>query len=82
MLDADKATVEDDPLFQIATHVVFSAECLTATTQQRDLAEGLWAMGRRTDAFVAVSNGPNDRGGVQRAERWGRRCCDVRKWRR
>jgi len=60
VLDADKATVEDDPLFQIATHVVFSAECLSATTQQRDLAEGLWAMGRRTNAFVAVSNGPND----------------------
>jgi sugar/nucleoside kinase (ribokinase family) len=60
VLDADKATVEDDPLFQIATHVVFSAECLLATTRQRDLADGLRAIGRRTDAFIAVSNGAND----------------------
>ncbi len=60
VLDADKATIEDDPLFQIATHVVFSAECLMATTRQCDLAAGLRTIGRRTDAFIAVSDGPND----------------------
>jgi sugar/nucleoside kinase (ribokinase family) len=60
VLDADKATVEDDPLFAIATHVVFSAECLAATTGRRDLAAGLAAMARRTAAFLAVSDGPND----------------------
>jgi hypothetical protein len=32
VLDADKATVEDDPLFRIATHVIFSSECLMAAT--------------------------------------------------
>jgi sugar/nucleoside kinase (ribokinase family) len=60
VLDADKATVEDDPLFRLATHVVFSAECLTATTGRGDLAESLQCMAERTDAFLAVSNGPND----------------------
>ena len=43
VLDADKATVADDPLFRIATHVVFSSECLVATTGRSDLAEGLEA---------------------------------------
>jgi sulfofructose kinase len=60
VLDADKETVEDDPLFRIATHVVFSSECLFATTGRPDLAEGLAAVARHTAAFLAVSNGPND----------------------
>jgi sulfofructose kinase len=60
VLDADKATAADDPLFAMATHVVFSAECLLATTGRRDLVEGLRAMARRTSAFVAVSDGSND----------------------
>ncbi len=60
VLDADKATTEDDPLFRLATHVVFSAECLTATIKRSDLADGLRRMAERTDAFLAVSNGPND----------------------
>ena len=70
VLDADKATAEDDPLFRIASHVVFSSECLRATTGQRDLAAGLAAIARRTEAFLAVSNGPNEMlyldGGVAR----------------
>jgi len=60
VLDADKPTVVDDALFQIATHVVFSAECLTATTGCDDLGNGLEAIARHTGAFLAVSNGPND----------------------
>jgi sugar/nucleoside kinase (ribokinase family) len=60
VLDADKASVEDDPLFRVASHVVFSSECLTATTDRSDLAEGLQRIARHTDAFLAVSNGPND----------------------
>src|SRR5208282_3816487 len=60
VLDADKATVEDDVLFRIASHDVFSAECLRATTDRSDLAEGLAVIARRTDAFLAVSDGPND----------------------
>jgi sulfofructose kinase len=60
VLDADKATAEDDPLFRVATHVVFSSECLIATTGRNDLADGLRAIARRTEAFLAVSNGPDD----------------------
>ncbi len=60
VLDADKATTVDDPLFRVATHAVFSTECLSATTGRSDLADGLKEIARHTDAFVAVSNGPND----------------------
>jgi sulfofructose kinase len=60
VLDADKATAADDPLFRIATHAVFSTECLSATTGQRDLGDGLKQIAQHTDAFLAVSNGPND----------------------
>ncbi|HMK71302.1 MAG TPA: PfkB family carbohydrate kinase [Xanthobacteraceae bacterium] len=60
VLDADKATVADDPLFRIASHVVFSAECLRASSGRSDLAEGLWQIARHTEAFLAVSNGPDD----------------------
>jgi len=60
VLDADMPTVEDDPLFAIATHVVFSSECLRETTGLRDLAEGLLRIAQRTRSFLAVSNGPED----------------------
>ena len=48
VLDADKATVEDDPLFRIATHVIFSSECLAATTGRADLADALAAVARHS----------------------------------
>jgi sugar/nucleoside kinase (ribokinase family) len=60
VLDADKPTTEDDPLFAIATHVIFSAECLTATVPTADLDAGLRRIGERTPAFLAVTDGPND----------------------
>jgi sulfofructose kinase len=60
VLDADKATVADDPLFRIASHIVFSSECLSATTGRDDLAEGLEVIAQHTASFLAVSNGPND----------------------
>jgi sulfofructose kinase len=60
VLDGDKPTVVDDPLFRIASHVVFSSECLFATAGCSDLAEGLQRIAQHTDAFLAVSNGPND----------------------
>ena len=59
VLDADRPTVEDDPLFAIPTHVVFSSECLRATTGESDLGAGLMRMAARTKAFLAVSDGPN-----------------------
>jgi sugar/nucleoside kinase (ribokinase family) len=60
VLDGDKPTVADDPLLRIATHVVFSSECLIATTGCGDLAEGLKSIAQHTEAFLAVSNGPDD----------------------
>jgi len=58
VLDADRPTVEDDALFTMASHVVFSGECLRATTGLDDLAAGLQRIAPRTGAFVAVSDGP------------------------
>jgi sugar/nucleoside kinase (ribokinase family) len=58
VLDADRPTTEDDPLFSIATHVVFSSECLRETIGLDDLAAGLLRMAPRTAAFLAVSDGP------------------------
>src|SRR3954464_1285994 len=57
VLDADRPTVEDDPLFAIPTHVIFSGECLRATTGLDDLSAGLQRMAPRTSAFLAVSDG-------------------------
>lgn len=58
VLDADRPTVEDDPLLRIPTHVIFSSECLRETTGEHDLAKGLERMARRLTAFLAVSDGP------------------------
>jgi sulfofructose kinase len=71
VLDADKPTVEDDPLFVVASHVIFSSECLRETTGEKDLVRGLQRIAPRTKAFLAVSNGPDDvlylrEGAVQR----------------
>lgn len=60
VVDGDRPTVEDDPLFAMATHLIFSSECLRETTGVADLAEGLLRIAKRTDAFLAVSNGPDD----------------------
>jgi sulfofructose kinase len=59
VIDADKPTTEDHPLFAAATHVIFSGECLRLTAQTDDLAAGLDRMAQYTDAFLAVSNGPD-----------------------
>jgi sulfofructose kinase len=60
VLDGDRPTFEDDPLFSLASHLIFSSECLRETTGIADLAEGLLRIAKTTDAFLAVSNGPND----------------------
>src|SRR5665213_1973969 len=59
VLDGDRPTVEDDPLFRVASHIIFSSECLRETTGVADLGEGLQRIARQTDAFLAVSNGPD-----------------------
>jgi sulfofructose kinase len=47
-------------LFRIASHVVFSSECLRATTGLDDLATALLRVADATPSFLAVTNGPQD----------------------
>jgi len=49
-----------EDLFRIATHVVFSSECLRATTGLDDLGAALQRVAGATEAFLAVTNGPGD----------------------
>ena len=58
VLDADKPARPDDPLFQASSHIVFSAEGLRATMATDDLAPALHQFGQTTNAFIAVTNGP------------------------
>jgi sulfofructose kinase len=60
VLDADRPTEMSEDLFQIATHVVFSSECLRATTGLDDLVAALAAIARTTPSFLAVTHGPHD----------------------
>jgi sugar/nucleoside kinase (ribokinase family) len=60
ILDGDRPTLENDPLFALASHVIFSAECLRETTGLSDLGDGLRRIASHTKAFLAVSNGPGD----------------------
>jgi len=60
VLDGDRPTHKREELFAIASHVVFSSECLRATAGADDLAEGLHRMASATPALLAVTNGPND----------------------
>jgi sugar/nucleoside kinase (ribokinase family) len=59
VLDADKPAQPDDPLFATCSHIVFSAEGLRATMATADLAAALRQFGERTNAFIAVTNGPD-----------------------
>jgi sulfofructose kinase len=57
VLDADKPTRSDDPLFAASSHVIFSAEGLRATTGVEDLTTALCRFGQTTNAFLAVTDG-------------------------
>jgi sulfofructose kinase len=60
VLDADRPTDLSEDLFRIATHVVFSSECLRATTGLDDLGEALARIAGTTQSFLAVTNGAQD----------------------
>jgi sulfofructose kinase len=60
VLDADRPTEVSEDLFSIATHVVFSSECLRATTGLEDLSAALKRIAAATSSFLAVTNGPQD----------------------
>jgi sulfofructose kinase len=59
VLDGDRAATPDDPLFAVATHVIFSAEALRATTRLDDLLAALAVIARVAPGFLAVTNGPD-----------------------
>jgi len=59
VLDADKPTRATDVLLAVASHVVFSAEGLRATTGTHDLGAGLARMADATGSFLAVTDGPD-----------------------
>jgi sulfofructose kinase len=58
VLDADKPAPPDDPLFAVSSHIVFSADGLRATTAIDDIALALRTFGQGTNAFIAVTCGP------------------------
>jgi sulfofructose kinase len=58
IVDGDRATQLGDPLFAIATHVVFSSEALRATSGCSDLLSALNAAAAVIEGFLAVTNGP------------------------
>jgi sulfofructose kinase len=60
VLDADRPTDMSEDLFTIATHVVFSSECLRATTGLDDLGAALARVAGTTQSFLAVTNGSQD----------------------
>lgn len=60
VLDGDKPTRLTDELLTAATHIVFSADGLRATAETQDLPSALTLAAKRTDAFVAVTDGPNE----------------------
>ena len=60
VLDADRPTEISDELFRIATHVVFSSECLRATTGVDDLGSALGHIAAVTPSFLAVTDGARD----------------------
>ena len=59
VLDVDKPAASGDALFALATHAIFSAEALQATTGLEDLAAGLARACEFCRGFVAVTDGAN-----------------------
>jgi sugar/nucleoside kinase (ribokinase family) len=71
VLDVDKATRADHPLFDTASHVICSSEALLATTGLTDIGAALMRIAPSVRGFLAVTNGPDDvlwidRGRLQR----------------
>jgi len=61
VLDADRPTQMSDELFRIATHVVFSSECLRATTGPRRPRRRARRHGRQDGVFSRRHPGPAGR---------------------
>jgi sugar/nucleoside kinase (ribokinase family) len=59
VLDFDKPTPADDPLFQACSHVICSADAIRETTRISDLPGALKKLGESFSGFLAVTNGPD-----------------------
>jgi sulfofructose kinase len=57
VLDIDKPTKIDDPLFAYASHLIFSAEALCMTMAETDRELALARAAEHCSAFVAVTDG-------------------------
>jgi sugar/nucleoside kinase (ribokinase family) len=57
VVDADRVMTLQDALLPVASHVIFSADALRATTGLADLADGLAAAAAVTTALLAVTDG-------------------------
>ena len=57
VVDADRAMPADDPLLEVASHLIFSAEALRATTGKDDLAAALTRLKPHTQAFLGATDG-------------------------
>jgi sugar/nucleoside kinase (ribokinase family) len=60
VLDVDRATEFDDPLFDVSSHVIFSSEALRTTSGLTELSAALRRAGEMISTFVAVTNGADD----------------------
>ena len=61
VLDGDRPTVEDDPLFRLAIACDFFLGMPARDHRRQPIsAKGCRRIARQTDAFLAVSNGPDD----------------------
>jgi sulfofructose kinase len=60
VVDGDGPMAEDGELVALATHLVFSADGLRATTGGDELADGLHRVSRHARGFLAVTDGAND----------------------
>ncbi|RDV04472.1 sugar kinase [Undibacter mobilis] len=58
VLDFDKPTPPDDPLFQASSHVICSADAIREATGVKDLPGALKKLGESFTGFLAVTNGP------------------------
>jgi len=58
VLDFDKPTPPDDPLFQACSHVICSADAIRESTGVKDLPGALKKLGESFAEFLAVTDGP------------------------
>jgi sugar/nucleoside kinase (ribokinase family) len=60
VVDGDLAAPPEHPLFALASHLIFSAEALRASTGIADLTAALRQVAQSAHGFVAVTDGPGE----------------------